>query len=75
VAFSGKPPQAVGHRPVFFEDQYHRTPVYQRDHLAQGRPLPGPAIVEQLDSTTVVPPDCRATVDPDGNLLIDLGKA
>jgi N-methylhydantoinase A len=70
----GTPPQPVGHRPVLFEGQFHRTPIYQRDHLLRGRPLPGPVIIEQLDSTTVVPPGSRAAVEPGGNILIDLGE-
>jgi N-methylhydantoinase A len=70
----GTPPQPVDHRPVLFDGQFHRTPIYQRDHLLQGRPLAGPVIVEQLDSTTVVPPGCRAAVEPGGNILIDLGE-
>ena len=60
----GTPPQPVDHRPVFFDGQFHRTPIYQRGHLLQGHPLAGPVIIEQLDSTTVVPPGCRATVEP-----------
>lgn len=71
----GKPPQPVDHRPALFDGRFYRTPVYQRDHLLLGRPLPGPAIIEQLDSTTVVPPGCRAAVEPGGNILIDLGEA
>src|SRR5262249_18708124 len=42
------------------------TPVLTRSALAQARP--GPLIVEEYDSTTVVPPGCAAVVDPLGNL-------
>ena len=31
----------------------------------------GPAIVEQMDTTTVVPPGTRLTVDPMGNLVME----
>jgi N-methylhydantoinase A len=34
--------------------------------------MPGPAIVEEIDSTTLVPPECTVTVDGYGNLLIDI---
>jgi N-methylhydantoinase A len=71
----GTPDQPRDHRPVLFEGRFHRTPIYQRDHLLQGRPLSGPVVIEQLDSTTVVPPGCRATVESDGNIVIDLGEA
>jgi N-methylhydantoinase A len=69
-----KLPQPFDHRAVLFEGRFHRTPIYQRDHLPQSWPLVGPVVIEQLDSTTVVPPGCRATVAPDGNILIDLGE-
>jgi len=35
--------------------------------------VPGPAIVLQMDSTTVVPPGATVTADPGGNLIITLG--
>jgi N-methylhydantoinase A len=39
------------------------TPIYLRGELPAGAELDGPAIVEQLDSTTLVPPGWRAEVD------------
>jgi N-methylhydantoinase A len=33
--------------------------------------ITGPAIVEQMDTTTVVPPDFRARADEWGNLILD----
>ena len=45
-------------------------PVYQRAALAAGHRLEGPAIVEQLDSTTPIFPGDRAAVDSAGNLVI-----
>jgi N-methylhydantoinase A/oxoprolinase/acetone carboxylase beta subunit len=46
------------------------TPFLRRDALPVGQPIPGPAIVLQTDSTTVVPPGCTLTADAGGNLLI-----
>jgi N-methylhydantoinase A len=40
-----------------------RTPVYARHDLPAGASLDGPAVIEQLDSTTLVPPGWRADVD------------
>lgn len=51
------------------------TPVYRRDALPPEGAFSGPAIVEQMDATIVVPPDGDAHVDPIGNLVIRLGKA
>ena len=45
-------------------------PVYDRRSLRAGHILDGPAIIEQLDSTTPIFPGDRAVVDPAGNLVI-----
>jgi N-methylhydantoinase A len=62
-------------RKVYFEaaEGFVECPVYDRRRLSPGHRLPGPAIVEQMDATTVVPPGHRAEVDALGNLLIDTG--
>ena len=48
------------------------TGIYRRDALPVGIPLPGPAILLQKDSTTVVPPGATAKVDPTGSVIITL---
>jgi N-methylhydantoinase A len=45
-------------------------PVFRRELLPHGDPRKGPFVVEQVDSTTVVPPGDRAQVEPSGNLVI-----
>jgi 5-oxoprolinase (ATP-hydrolysing) len=47
------------------------TPFYERDLLRAGDHIEGPAIIEQYDSTTVVPPGLTAEIDRLGNILID----
>ena len=61
-----------GRRPVYFEDtnSWVETPVYERENIGGGGRLRGPAIVEQYDSTTVLYPGWRATVDRFGNLVL-----
>jgi hypothetical protein len=49
------------------------VPVYQRAHLGAGTELPGPAIIEQADTTTVLYPGHRAVVDGIGNLIVHVG--
>jgi N-methylhydantoinase A len=39
------------------------TPVHWRDGLVSGTHIAGPAIVEAMDSTTVVPPGWQARID------------
>jgi N-methylhydantoinase A len=44
--------------------------IYERDRLEVGATIAGPAIVEQFDATTVVPPPWRGTVDGYRNLIL-----
>jgi N-methylhydantoinase A len=46
--------------------------VITRAALLDSPPLYGPLIVEEYDSTCVVPPGCRVTLDPLGNIDIVL---
>ncbi|MBP6768953.1 MAG: hypothetical protein KA171_14330 [Reyranella sp.] len=63
----------VGRRDIWFGDGWRDTPVYRRAALPAGAVLHGPAIVEQMDSTTVIEPGARAEVDPLGNLIVTIG--
>ena len=49
------------------------TRFYERSALRAGDGIEGPAIVNQYDSTTVIPPGVSARVDPFGNLVIATG--
>jgi len=58
-------------RPVWFADGGWRdTPIYLRERLPTAATFEGPAIVEQLDCTTVIEPGQRVAVDPIGNLVV-----
>jgi N-methylhydantoinase A len=46
------------------------VPVYLRDALKAGHRLQGPAIIDQLDTTTLVPPELDGEVDRFGNLVL-----
>ena len=61
-----------GYRQALFTEHtdYIRTPIYQRERLLGGNVFDGPAIVEQLDSTTVILPGQRVEVDPYGTLTV-----
>jgi N-methylhydantoinase A len=62
------------YRKAFFKkyDDYIKTPVYERDLLSPGNVLKGPAIIEQMDSTTVIHPGHVAAVDDHGNIIIEI---
>jgi N-methylhydantoinase A len=65
-----------GSRPVFFAEvgKYTDAEIYDRYRLVPGQRLLGPAVVEEMDSHTVLHPDFQADVDPFGNLLISPRK-
>ena len=48
--------------------------IYDRAKLKQGDIIPGPAIVTEMDSTTLIETGCVATVDASGNILINLAE-
>ncbi len=67
----------AGYRHVWMPEAggWGDVPLYDRTKLGTGMVLQGPSIVEQMDSTTVILPDQRATVDRYGNLIIEeIGK-
>jgi N-methylhydantoinase A len=51
------------------------TPVYRREALLAGHVIHGPAIVDQLDSTTVILPGQSARTDRFGNLIVTEGAS
>jgi N-methylhydantoinase A/oxoprolinase/acetone carboxylase beta subunit len=51
------------------------TRYYDRAKLKAGNRLDGPAIVNQYDSTTVIPPGISAHVDRFGNIVIEVGAS
>jgi N-methylhydantoinase A len=61
--------EPMASRPVWFGG-WVETPVYWRDHLPLDLHLRGPAIIEQMDTTTIVEPRCVVSSDTDGNLIV-----
>jgi N-methylhydantoinase A len=55
----------------FFAGQTHQAVIYDRGLLGPGITVPGPAIVNEMDSTTVILPGYEASTDSVGNLLIN----
>lgn len=60
------------YREVYFEETsgFIRTPVYHRSKISAHTEIDGPAIVEQLDSTIVIPPGVHAKVDEYRNIIM-----
>lgn len=63
----------IEHREMFFSGLKRSCPVYQREKLDVGVQFEGPAVVDQLDCTTVVFPGQTARVDSYKNLLVSMG--
>lgn len=55
---------------VYYEGTTHAAKIYDRAKLATGHEILGPAVVTEMDSTTVILPGHRAIVDSKSNLLI-----
>ncbi len=81
IAAGGAEPDAAsrrGTREVVFDSEGRArrfaTAIYDRAALKSGNVIAGPAIVEQMDTTTAIPPGLAARVDEFGNLVIALGR-
>jgi len=58
-------------RPATFRGETGETPIYDRETLGPGAELAGPAVIEGVESTAVVPPAADAHVDELGNVVIE----
>jgi N-methylhydantoinase A len=68
---AARPAAPAGRRGVVFTASSPvETTVFRRDDLGPGAVVPGPAVIEQADATTLVPPGARARVDDAGNLVL-----
>ncbi|MGE0311511.1 MAG: hydantoinase/oxoprolinase family protein [Lautropia sp.] len=70
-------PAPSGSRPARFggDAAPRATPVFDRSGFAPGMAIVGPALVEERESTVVVPPGARVHCDDAGNLHIELAAA
>ena len=64
------PGRPFSHRSAWFDTQFHETPVYKRSTLQPDVQIKGPAIIEETESTTIVPPEFELTVDRALNLVL-----
>ncbi|MDN2568317.1 hydantoinase/oxoprolinase family protein [Aquibium sp. A9E412] len=68
---TGDPARAVtAETTVYVDGQDRQAKIYARDRLMAGDRVPGPAIVTEMDATTLILPDHYAEVDRVGSLLI-----
>ncbi|MDF1855630.1 hydantoinase/oxoprolinase family protein [Pseudooceanicola sp.] len=62
-------------RQVSFDGTWQATPIYQREALPLRAVIDGPAVIEQMDTTILIPPGDRAEGDAIGNILVTIGGA
>lgn len=64
----------IGERDVYFDEAHGfvKTGIYNREQLRANDEIEGPAIVEQMDSTIVIPPHTTAKVDHYRNIILTL---
>jgi N-methylhydantoinase A len=62
----------IAERKIYFGKEHNTLPcqIYRRDLLEPDHKILGPAVIEQLDTTTVIHPDQEATVDEYRNLIV-----
>jgi N-methylhydantoinase A len=64
-------PVSQTERPVWFGDSFVETPVYKRSDFGTGSHIHGPAIIEEDESTLVLPADFQLSVDAALNLILE----
>ena len=64
-----------GTRSVHFHDRWYDTNIYDRLELPVGAIIPGPAILEQPDTTVLIEPELVGRIDDYGNTLIERSKS
>jgi N-methylhydantoinase A len=70
-------PGVTGQRDVYFDEAegFVATPIYNRTDLVEGKPIMGPAIIEQSDTTLIVHPRQRATLRADRSIFVEVNNA
>ncbi|WP_442496854.1 hydantoinase B/oxoprolinase family protein [Methylobacter sp. sgz302048] len=55
---------------VFMQNDFHQAPVYRREQLQAGVPIPGPAIIIEPTSTIVIEPDWQGEMTAQQDLIL-----
>jgi N-methylhydantoinase A len=62
---------AVGQRDIWFDGRRSSAAFYERRTLGGSSHINGPAVITQMDSTIIIPPDWRAEIDEAANLVLE----
>ena len=66
-------PAPTVRREIFLAGRWIEAPIYTRSALAAGDRLAGPAVVQDVDTTILLPEATHAVCTADGTLVIDCG--
>jgi N-methylhydantoinase A len=72
-----KPGEAISGRRSVYYGPYHgwlETPIYARAHVPAHAVLVGPALIEEMSSTTLIAPGRTATIDAIGNIVLEIAR-
>ena len=75
ATISGEPsiPEVRDRRQVYFNDEFPvLAKIYNRAEMRPGQIVEGPAVLEQMDTTTPIYPGDVANITPDGHLIITI---
>jgi len=67
--------QALQTLPMFSNNAFHNTPIYQRAELATAQVIKGPAIIIEPTSTIIIEPEWQAKVSPEQDLILTRTQA
>jgi N-methylhydantoinase A len=70
AAYKPEPPLATRPHRMHWAGRVYRALTYQRDHLAVGRPVRGPAVICEFSATAFVPPGWLATIHRTGHMVL-----
>lgn len=75
AAHTAEPGEPVlGSRQVYFDGGWFETTLYERAKLPVGVAVAGPAIIQEMSSTTIVEPGFTARVDATGTMILEVSK-
>jgi len=68
--------EPAGRRAIVFDDAEHphEASILWRPSLASGTELPGPAVIEEPNSTTLIGPGDHAIIDKSGHIMVTLAR-
>lgn len=62
----------IGTRKMYFKGKLVETPIYNRAVMGYGETINGPAAIQEIKATTIIPPGKKCWVDERGNLLVKI---